>query len=176
MSFQFALLDDDMRRRMRDELDDDVQNSRLYLSPRLSVEGRRLFEGLLRLSVEHHHPDWLAAELVDKNCLVGVEERRLANGRTISARVPVTAAQTLAESEFNRLYARGVCLMAIERAVRVRICRAKQVVAPRAESEIAIGTIYDPTSVLFDIRASTGLEAGLGLHLAPNSGLTLELA
>lgn len=32
------------------------------------------------------------------------------NGKTFSKKVPVTAAETLAEGEFNRFYARGLCL------------------------------------------------------------------
>jgi hypothetical protein len=63
------------------------------------------------------------------------------NGRQHSRRVPVNAPETLAEGEFNRFYARGLCRRAIDDVIEdVIIYRAKAVTSPRPESEAKIGT------------------------------------
>jgi hypothetical protein len=43
----------------------------------------------------------------------GTEERRNPRGGITIARVPITAADTLAEGEFNRFYARALCRYAL---------------------------------------------------------------
>lgn len=175
MSFVLSHLDATTRNLMLAEIDDDVSASRLYLSLRLSPQGVRLYEGLLRESARSHHPDWLATELQRQGCIVDQEQRKLKDGRIISAKTPSNAAQILADGEFNRFYARAVCMLAVGQGRKVRICRGKQVNDPRPESEAVIGQVFDPVSVVFDLRAASGLEAGLALHVGANSGLTLEL-
>lgn len=104
------------------------------------------------------------------------EQRRKPKGGVTTARVPVTAAETLAEGEFNRFYARGLCRRALEDSIRELIVyRAKEVRNPRPESVAMIGRRVDPTALLGDLRTHPGVEPALGLPPGPNSGLSVRL-
>jgi hypothetical protein len=90
--------------------------------------------------------------------------------------VPYTAAETLAEGEFNRLYARGLCIRAIrENITEVEVYRGKTVMHPRSESEFLIGRRFSPTELLNDLRNSKGVEPALGIPPGPNSGITIKI-
>jgi len=93
-----------------------------------------------------------------------------------TAKIPVTAPDTLAEGEFNRFYARGLCARAIDNGIKeVVVYRGKEVQQPRAESQAMIGKKIDATVLLEDLRNSPGVEPALGLPPGPNSGLTVHL-
>lgn len=132
---------------------------------------------LLREAICKHADDWLAAELRRRGYFKTHEERR--NSRTGSVsqvRVPVTAADTLAEGEFNRFYIRGVCRRAINEGIaEVVIYRAKEVEQPRPESEARRGQHLPAEAVLNDLRNSPGVDTALGLPSGPNSGLSVHL-
>lgn len=92
------------------------------------------------------------------------------------AKVPVTAPDTLAEGEFNRFYARGLCARAIADGIPdVEVYRGKQVQRPRPESQSKIGNRINVKALLEDLRKSQGVEPALGLPPGPNSGLTVRL-
>ncbi len=88
--------------------------------------------------------------------------------------VPVTAAQTLSESQFNLYYIRALCLRALATGARLQVYRAKAVQRPRPESEQMIGTFLDPQHVLDVLRATKGVEPTIGIPM-PNSGLCVRL-
>ncbi|WP_121567479.1 MULTISPECIES: hypothetical protein [Thermotogae] len=98
------------------------------------------------------------------------------SGGITKAEVPVNAPETLAEGEFNRFYARGICARAIAEGIsEVVVYRGKQVQQPRQKSQAMIGRRIDPQALLEDLRKSQGVEPALGIPPGPNSGLTISL-
>lgn len=126
-------------------------------------------------ATDHGTDESLAAELGSGGRLK-TKETATRNGKTFAKGVPVNASQTLAEGEFNRFYARGLCLRAVnEGHSQVRVYRAKDVASPRPASEAMIGMLLDAQALLEDLRQSSGVEPALGLPPGPNSGLSVEL-
>jgi hypothetical protein len=176
MSLQLANLDERTRTYMLEELEYDVKNGKLYLSPRLSEQGRKDYEDLLRHAIRDGGTDTtLADDLRSSGRLRASEEREKRGGGVIIARVPVTAPETLAEGEFNRFYIRGLCRRALEDGIpELVVYRAKEVTNPRPESQEKIGTRISAEDLLEDLRAHTGVDTALGLP-GPNSGLSVRL-
>lgn len=175
MSLNYQSLDPVVRVRMLEELSLDESNGAVYLSPRLTAEGVRLWPGLLRSAFEKHDDAWLAAELRRLRLIRETEPRRTSSGGTTSAKVPHTAADTLAEGEFNRFYARGLCADVVHAGGgRVEVYRAKAVQTPRPQSSSMIGRTVDAGTLLADLRTSQGVEPALGLPPGPNSGLSVR--
>ena len=146
-------LDDTIRSYMRAEIHHDINSAdrSLYLSGRLSERGRRDYPRLLLEAAASGTPESLRAEL-DKLGRLNTYEQNTAK------RVPVNAAATLAEGEFNRFYIRAVCLRAIEDGSnKVRAYRAKRVSVPRGESERLVGKEFDAACLwrIYGRRAST---------------------
>ncbi len=131
---------------------------------------------LLREATRSHDESWLAAQIRSRGFLKSHEERRKPKGGTTVAQVSVTAADTLAEGEFNRFYARGLCARAADEVVsEVEVYRGKPVSQPRPESQAMIGKRIPASSLLRDLGVSQGVEPALGLPPGPNSGLTVRL-
>ncbi len=176
MALQLANLDQPTRRYMLDELDRDLSEGRLYLSPRLTSDGHQVWPALVREAIRGGSDSSLAARLRSEELMNATEERRAPKGGITVARVPENAPDTLAEGEFNRFYVRGLCRRAIDAGVtELEIYRAKEVVRPRPESEVKIGGRVDPQQLLQDLRTSQGVEPALGLPPGPNSGLSVRL-
>ena len=170
-------LDERTRQLMLRELEMDLAGNRLYLSPRLNERGRRDYPSLLRKAIINYDDGWLADQIRGNRLLMGYEQRRLVKGGFTRARVPYTAADTLAEGEFNRFFMRGLCARALEAGLdEVQIYRGKKVSKPRPESETLMGTNRRARELLNDLRANPGTETGLGVPPGPNSGLTVRLA
>ena len=160
---------------MLDEVDLDVKQGTLYYSPRLTPEGATQYVALLRDAVQTGDDSTLRTALAKPGVLKAHEERSTARG-IITARVPVTAPDTLAEGEFNRFYARGLCRHAIDQGITdVEIYRAKQVENPRPESSAMVGALINASDLLTDLRTHQGVEPALGLPRGPNSGLSVKL-
>lgn len=171
-----ANLDDRTRHFMLLELRDDMGRGNLYLSPRLTNRGIADWPALLSEAVEHGNDTTLAAQLRVSGQLRLTEPRRKPKGGVTFADVPVTAAETLSEGEFNRFYIRGLCRRAIEDGIsELIIYRAKAVDAPRPESEARIGSRIDARKLLDDLRAKVGVDPALGVPAGPNSGLSVRL-
>lgn len=168
-------LDDITRPRMRAEVEADIASGNLYESPRLSRNGRADYPALLLAATDHGTDESLAAQLATGGRLEQMETATR-NAKTFPKKVPITAPQTLAEGEFNRFYARGLCLRAVDEGHgQVRVYRAKDVVSPRPQSEAMIGKLVNAHALLVDLRQSSGIEPALGLPPGPNSGLSVEL-
>jgi hypothetical protein len=158
------------------EVESDIARGALYLSPRLSQRGRLEYAALLRQSVIGYDDRWLADSLRAGERVLTEEQRRKPSGGYTTAKVPVTAPDTLAEGEFNRYYVRGLCLRAIEDGItELVVYRAKQVASPRRESEAKIGTRVAAHALLEDIRTHPGIDTALRLPPGPNSGLSVCL-
>ncbi len=169
-------LDQGTRGFMLIELDDDLREARLYFSPRLTPKGVADWPALLRDAIERGSDATLAARLRTAGSLKRTETQRTSKGRTTTAEVPVNAAQTLAEGEFNRFYIRGLCRRVIDKGIgQLMIFRAKDVAARRPESEARIGKMVDPRKLLEDLRMNVGVDPVLGVPAGPNSGLSVRL-
>ncbi|ANA13390.1 hypothetical protein [Acetobacter oryzifermentans] len=171
MPLNYESLDETTRKFMQEEVEKDTENGTIYLGSYLNEEGRILWPSLLLEAAEKGDDASLAAKLRDENLL---KTHALRAGKTVS--VPVNAADTLSEGEFNRYYARGVCLHAISNGGDdVTVYRARTSSNPRRSSEAKIGLKYDPEELLKDLRENPGVDTALGLPNGPNSGLSVKL-
>ncbi|NMG68162.1 hypothetical protein GPA19_24850 [Azoarcus indigens] len=176
MSLTYKNLDNATRLQMSAEVQADSAAGTLYISPRLNDEGVSLWPSLLGEAVATKDDAWLAEEIRSRGLLKSHEERRKPTGGTTLAKVPVNAHETLAEGEFNRFYARGLCLRAMQEKIsQVIAYRARHSDNPRAESEALIGKAFSPDVLLADLRSSVGVEPALGVPPGPNSGLSIQL-
>ena len=175
MALNLIDLKPDIRRYMVEELDADLAQGSLYLSPRLSNRGSADYPNLLRAALTQGDDSSLAATLSTEGFLK-THETRTRGDKTYTARVPRNAAETLAEGEFNRFYLRRLCRFALDTAIDYLIIyRAKEVHEPRPESEAKIGTRISAQLLLDDLRAHPGVDTALGLPPGPNSGLNARL-
>ena len=175
MKFNFENLDQKTRDLMISEIKIDIDNNQLYISKRFNENGNRLYVDILLDSVRNGDEETLATALKVKNCFAEKETRNGKNGITY-AKVPETANQTLADSEFNRFYMRGLSQRAIRTGQSLTIYRARHSDNPRAESEAMVGKTIDAQKLLRDLRKNIGTDTALGLPPGPNSGLSVKLA
>lgn len=174
MAIKYENLDDYVREAMKRELDLDEQAGTLYLSPRLTDDGVQEWPQLLRAAFDRYDDAWLAYMLNSKKLLRTEEQRRTKTG-IIMAKVPVNADEMLAEGEFNRFYARGLCAQVITMGeVEVEVYRGKAVANPRPDSNAKLGLRLHAQQLLNDLRTSQGVEPALKLPPGPNSGLTVR--
>jgi len=161
---------------MLDELHWDLSHGTLYLSPRLTAAGKAEYADLLVNAIKIGNDSTLAWSLKQKRLLSETEPRRKPSGGYTIAKVPTNAHETLAEGEFNRFYARGLCRLALEMGIsEVVVYRAKAVLNPRRESEVLIGKRLPAAALLEDLRTHPGVEPALGLPPGPNSGISIRL-
>ena len=175
MSIQYDSLDSDVRSAMLAELDLDESAQSLYLSPRLTEAGAAAWPEILREAFTSHDDSWIASTLRARGLLRSQEQRRKPKGGFTTAQVPHTAPDTLAEGEFNRFYARGLCTSVVASGgAEVEVYRGKAVQNPRSASEEMVGRRVQAGALLDDLRQSPGVEPALGLPPGPNSGLTVR--
>lgn len=176
MGLIYKNLNSSMRINMSNEVTSDLDSGILYISPRLNQEGVKIWPTLLGEAVASHNDEWLAAEIRNRGLLKTHEERRNATGGTNQVKIPTTAHETLAEGEFNRFYARGLCIFAIQAGIpQVVVYRARHSNNPRPESEALVGKAFSPETLLTDLRTSIGVEPALGTPPGPNSGLSIQI-
>jgi hypothetical protein len=175
LGLKYENLTPDVRGFMVEEIKMAAADGSIYISPWLNVKGAADWAGLLQAAAEKGTDDTLAAEL-RMSRLEHTAQRRKPKGGYTTYTVPVTAAETVAEGEFNRFYVRGLCRFALANGIpALEVYRAKQVAVPRADSQAKLGTHVNPAAILQDLRTSPGVEPALGLPPGPNSGLTLRL-
>ena len=169
MTYKFTLLNDEIRLLMQDELVTDISKGQLYKSSRFNSRGLKKWEEFLSEAIADYDEDWLTAKLKAQNVFKEFENRQ-----TGKARVPINAAETLSQTEFNRFYMRAVCRNAIEKKEQIIVYRAKQSASTRSDSDSKIGMVFDPDSLLSDLRANKNVELLLGIA-RPNSGLSIKI-
>ena len=174
MKFNFENLDEQTRELMASEIKSDIDNDRLYFSKRFNENGHRIYAELILEAVSGGDEETLATSLKANNCFADKEARNGKNGITY-AKVPETANQTLAESEFNRFYIRGLAIRAISTGQTLTIYRARHSDNPRQESEKMIGKQIEACKLLSDLQDNIGTDTALGLPPGPNSGLSVKL-
>ena len=178
MALYFENLDDRTRQLMLDEMEYDIANNQLHISPFLSGQGQRDYANLLHEALEGGNDESLAQNLREHRRILKTLPRRnpKKGGYSIAATVE-NAAEVLAESEFNRYYIRGLARRAIEDGIQeLVVYRAKPVRNPRPESEARVETAISPKELLEDLRSHPGDERPtLGVPSGPNSGLSVRL-
>jgi hypothetical protein len=167
-------LNDATRTAMLDEAEADIEAGTLFVSRRLNGRGMSRWPRILIDAIRSGDPESLASSIRTESLLVDREISHR-NGQSYEKKVPVNAAETLAEGEFIRFYMRAVCIQALSAGTKVRVYRAKAVMNPRLESEDKIGNVVDPTELLEDLRRNIGVDTFLGLPPGPNSGLCVRL-
>lgn len=168
---------DRAREAMLAEVDHDIAAGVLYRSKRLTDAGWAAYPELLKDASARGDDATLAASLLQSGYWFDQEQSQSSKGKVYMKKVPVNAHETLAESEFNRFYLRGLCCVALETGCSGIVAyRAKVVANPRPESEALTGKTFDPTTLLEDLRAHIGVDTALGLPQGPNSGLSGRLA
>jgi len=177
MALRYENLDQKTREFMLDEVELDVSTGSLYLSPRLTTQCQGLFKSLLNEAIRRYDDTWLAKELRRHGCVRTHEQRHKPKGGFTTVKVPIGAAETLAEGEFNRFYIRGLCARALDSGIsEVQVYRAKRVRQPRPESEALVGKKISARRLLADLRESKGEEPDLRIPGGPNSGLSVRLS
>lgn len=174
MGLRFENLDADTRALMLEEIDSDLNGRGVYISSYLNDRGAERWPTLLCEAAKDGTDDSLSRALNAEGCFRSHVERRKPKGGVTMAAVPYTAAQTLAESQFNMYYIRALARRALDAGTRLIVYRAKAVENPREESERLIGSQLDPNAVLQALRATLGVEPSIGIPM-PNSGLTVRL-
>ncbi len=180
-----------VRREMLEEFGRDVQAGTVYRSPRLTESGWPIYQELLLQAILEADGRWLADQIRDQDLLRKYEIRRTHRGRphstlagpvrsigrgTTRAKVPDSAADTLAWGQFNHYYLRGVCRRALATGQkRVKVYRARPVAQPRPESQRRLGWELDAQQLLDDLRAHPGEINRLRVPGGPNSGLSVRL-
>jgi hypothetical protein len=161
---------------MLEELDQDIAEHRLYLSPVLSERGRAEFERLLRAAISAGTEASLADELAASERVIPPERwQKHGEEQPLPAR-RVATATALAQDELHRFYARGLCRQALARGLHTLvICRARPATPARANSDAMVGVRIDAVSLLEDLRASPDLRRPSGLPSYRDSGLSIRL-
>lgn len=168
---QFINIDAQTRNFMITEVELDITQGNLYISNRLSDNGKKDYENLLKEAVLRYDEVWLAKQFCFGERMLRFEPR----GKS-SAKIPKNAPETLAEGEFNRFYMRGLCCRVLKDGNhKLKVYRAKKVNTPRFESEAKIGTIVNAEILLQDLRGNIGIDTALGLPSGPNSGLSVQI-
>lgn len=175
MALNYINLDHLTREYMKKEFQYDQEKNGFYLSNFLSENGKEQWPTLLGEAIEYDD-SWLENEIIRRGLLAQFYPRRKPRStEMMQAKVPVTAAQTLAEDEFNRLYARGLSARVISEGDEfVEVYRARYSEHPRPESEAIIGKKINPSAILQDLRDNPGVDTALGIPPGPNSGITIK--
>jgi hypothetical protein len=174
MALNYHSISPHIRELMLQEFNHDLDCENCYYSKRFNDNGVKCFVDIMRKHIIDGTDDGLAQELKERECFKSHEERVTAKGTTL-AKVPVTAAQTFAEGEFNRFYIRALCLKAIEENRQLKVYRARHSENPRADSEALLDSVVDPHKLLKDLRDNIGIDTSFGLPSGPNSGLSVFL-
>jgi hypothetical protein len=183
---QFKHLDETTRRVMLNELEEDVREGRVVLSPLLTSRGRSEYADILAEALRRHDPTWLASILRSgRRMHIAVEDADVQ--KTMPEELPVFEPDVLAEGEFNRYYVRGICRRAIDEGIEaLRIVKLQK--GPYANfvyktgglpgdervREVDIASGVDPSWLLDKLREHPDAEMDLGIPGEPGSGLTVE--
>jgi hypothetical protein len=171
--FNFTKLDARTRALMVEEIDKATQSNEHYYSTRFNDIGRLGWVNWLRNAAIEFDEHWLAYQLEAAIAMKHLEMRAKPKGGYTVAHVPDTAAETMAEGQFNRFYMAAICCRAIEDAKsNVTVYRARQPNEPRPESRALEGSERDAASLLKELKSKEhSLKCDL---LKPNSGLSID--
>jgi hypothetical protein len=174
MPLQYANLDHITRRAMVEELDEDIANGTMHISPRLRPVAVTEYQRVLRDALRYYDDLWLEERIAP--LLVDFETRHTPKGEIVTARLPEGAARVLAERDFNLYYMRGIARRAIAEGRRdVEVYRARLSMEPRRESSGLEGAHIPAEQLLADLRTATPLSQAAPRLGRSNSGLSVRL-
>lgn len=172
--FKFENLDDTTRAAMLEAIEEAERSNNIYYSTRFNEAGNRQWLPLLKQAAKEHNEHWLAYQLEASALMKDFEGAHKPTGGYTIKHVPHTAAETMAEGQFNRFYILGLCKRARAEGVsHLVIYRAKERFSHRPESQALIGTnlsIDEIESQLKETRASFKSQL-----VKPNSGISVKL-
>ena len=173
MKFSFTKLDERTRALMAEEISSAQKSGELYYSTRFTQIGTDSWPSWLLGAAREFDEHWLAFQIEAASAMKHLETRAKPKGGYTVAHVPETAAETLAEGQFNRFYIAAICRRATEDGQSsVRVYRAKQTDSPRPESRALEGTMRNASALLGEVRSKDqSLKCDL---LKPNSGLSVD--
>lgn len=171
--FNFAKLDERTRRLMIEEIELGHQEGQLYYSARFNDIGAQNWLNWLKTAATQFNEHWLSYQIEAAGAMKHLETRVKPLGGYSIAHVPDTAAETIADGQFNRYYMAAICRRTIEdNKGNVIAYRAKQRRIPRPESIALEGAQYNAESLLKELRSkANSLKCSL---LRPNSGLSID--
>ena len=125
MALYYYNLDDRTRQLMLEEMEYDIANNQLHISPFLSGQGQRDYPNLLRETIQGGTDESLAEKLRSHRRIArALPRRNKQKSGYLLASVPENAADIVAEGEFNRFYIRAVARRALEDGLReIRFAR-----------------------------------------------------
>ncbi len=134
--FNFVDLDDETRAFMLEAIEDADRIGNIYYSTRFNDAGRREWLWLLKQAAREHDEQWLADQVESNHLMRELEGGRTPQGAYSVKHIPRTsAAQTLAEGQFNRFYMLGLCRRArAEEITHLEVYRARETWSPRPDS------------------------------------------
>lgn len=171
--FKFENLDNAIRSLMLQAIEEAESTGNIYYSTRFNQYGTKQWLPLLKQAAQQFNEHWLAYQLESNNLMKDFEGAGTASGGYTTKYVPHTAAETMAEGQFNRFYILGLCKHArAEGITYLEIYRAKERFDPRPESQALIGTrlsVDEIESQLKETKASFRSQL-----VKPNSGLCVK--
>jgi hypothetical protein len=171
--FNFTKLDARTRGLMVEEITAAHESGELYYNTRFTSSGQQSWPKWLLAAAKDHDEHWLAYQIEAAGAMEHLEPRTKPKGGYTLAHVPDIAAETLADSQFNRFYIAAICRRAIEDGKpSVRVYRAKLRGVPRRESVALEGSMKDAATLLREVRSrDLSLKCAF---LKPNSGLSID--
>ena len=102
--FKFENLDDVTRIEMLKAITEAEHSGNIYYSTRFNEAGNKQWLPLLKQAAQEHNEHWLAYQLEVNGLMKGFEGAHKPSGGYTIKHVPHTAAETMAEGQFNRFY------------------------------------------------------------------------
>ena len=173
--FNFENLDDKTRNYMLEAIEDAENSGNLYFSTRFNDAGNKNWASLLKEAAREHYEHWLAYQLEAKNLMKGLEGSRTPSGGYTIKHVPHTAAETIAEGQFNRFYILGLCKRAkAENISELEVYRARESTQPRSQSQTIIGSKLSVDIIESQLtKVSDSFKSPL---VKPNSGISVKIS
>ena len=172
--FKFENLDDATRSLTIKAIEEGESTGNIYYSTRFNQDGNDQWLRLFKQAAQQFNEHWLAYQLESKGLMKDFESAVKPSGEYTAKHVPHSAAETMAEGQFNRFYILGLCKRArAEGITHLEIYRAKERFAPRPESQALIGTLLSIDEIESQLKVT---KASFKSQLVkPNSGLCVKL-
>ena len=173
--FNFENLDEKTRGYMLEAISEAEAFGNIYFSARFNDAGYKQWLPLLKEAAKEHNEHWLAYQLEAKGLMKDFEGSMTPSGGYTVKHVPHTAAETMAEGQFNRFYILGLCKRSKAESIsQLEVYRAKKSVVPRRESENLIGSKISVDYVEAQLlKTADSFKSSL---LKPNSGISMRLS
>jgi hypothetical protein len=173
--FKFENLDDATRFSMLKAIEAAESTGNIYYSTRFNQSGKSEWLSLLKQAAQEFNEHWLAYQLEAKKLMKDFEGARTPSDVYTIKHVPYTAAETMAEGQFNRFYILGLCKRArVEGITHLEIYRAKERSKPRPESQDLIGNHLSINEIEIQLKEiKPSFDSSL---IKPNSGLCVRLS